>query len=195
MPALFGQGPGQVGLDVDYDQPASAVRDGVVVTHGSFLGDSLGQQIATGLQVFEVRFVSRGQLVLGKKDSVGRSLPVLGADFRVVRVDGIDARFLYEFDTPLNGRKVGRIIVGEEDQTAECGGVNVGIPSYPGLPATVLFLDLDQVTGDFSQEVLALRACKGTGEGKGRTLGQINGQIPLSGFPSYAKRKNGVGRR
>ena len=31
-------------------------------------------------------FVSRGQLVLGKKDSVGRSLPVLGADFQVVRV-------------------------------------------------------------------------------------------------------------
>ena len=70
-----------MGLNVDYDQPASAVRDGVVVTHGSFLGDSLSQQIATGLQVFEVRFVSRGQLVLGKKDSVGRSLPVLGPTF------------------------------------------------------------------------------------------------------------------
>ena len=164
VPALFGQGPGQVGLDVDYDQPASAVRDGVVVTHGSSLGDSLGQQIATGLQVFKVRFVSRGQLVLGKKDSVGRSLPVLGTDFRVVGVDGIDTCSLYEFDPPLYGGKVDRIIAGEQDQTAECSGLNVRIPSYPGLPATVLFLDLDKVTGDFSQVVLALPACKGTGE-------------------------------
>ena len=74
-------------LDIDYDQTASAVRNGVVVPHGSFLGNSLGQEIAAFLELFEVTFVSRGQLILGKKDPIGRSLPVLGSDFRVVRID------------------------------------------------------------------------------------------------------------
>ena len=37
-----------------------------------------------------------------------------GADFRVVRVNGIDTCSLYEFDRPLDGGKVGRVIVGEK---------------------------------------------------------------------------------
>jgi hypothetical protein len=172
--AFLGQSPGQVGLDVDYDQPASAVRDGVVVTHGSFLGHPLGQQIATFLELPEVRFVSGGQLILPQKDSIGRRLPVFGSDLRGVWIDGIDAGSLYEFDPPLDGGQVGRIIVGEQDQPAECGGVNVRIPPYTRLPATVLFLDLDEMTGDFSKVVLSFWACEWTGKGKGRTLWQID---------------------
>ena len=80
MPTLFGQGPGQVGLSL-ITISASAVRDGVVVTHGSFLGDSLSQQIATGLQVFEVRFVSRIQLVLGRKIPLAAVCQFLGPTF------------------------------------------------------------------------------------------------------------------
>ena len=53
----------------------------------------------------------------------------------------MESMFPYEFDRPLDGGK-GRVIVGEQE-TAECGGGP--IPSYPGLPTTVLFLNLHKM--------------------------------------------------
>ena len=152
-------------LNADDDQPASAVRDGVVVTHGSFLGDSLSQQIATGLQVLENAFVSRGQLILGKKDSVGRSLPVLGADFGVVRVNGIDTCFFTNSIARLTeGRWAGSLLA-RRTKTAECGGVNVRIPSYPGFHDRS-FPGLPQGDGDFSLVVHCASGMPGGGRMK-----------------------------
>ena len=67
MSTLLGKSPSQMSLHINYNQPASTVRNGKMMPHRTLLRYSLSKQVTTFLEFSEICRISGCQLIPARK--------------------------------------------------------------------------------------------------------------------------------